>query len=117
MLLERRLLYILKSPNKQLTHTFVYFVISLQSRFYTLTPISVFYVDIYSSSLGLFKIDLVVSLLLATIRQYFISELSLPLRWLRVTFVLNTLIALKELFFRPVTQPKDLISIKDLMIL
>ena len=50
----------LKSPNKQLMHTFVHFVISLKSRFYTLTPISVFYVDIYSSSLRLFKIDLVV---------------------------------------------------------
>ena len=28
--------------------------------------------------------------------------LCLSLSWLRVTFVLNTLIALKELFFRPV---------------
>ena len=93
----------LKSANKQLTHTFVHFVISLQSRFYILTPISVFYVDFYSSSLRLFKIDLVISLLPATNRQYFILVLSLPLRWLHVTFVLNTLIALKELFFRTVT--------------
>ena len=34
--------------------------------------------------------------------------LSLPLRWLRVTVVLNTMIALHELFIRPVTWPKDL---------
>ena len=39
-------------------------------------------------------IDPVVSLMLA---------LSLPLRWLRVTVVLNTMIALNELFIRPVT--------------
>ena len=68
VLLERGLPYTLKSPNKQLTHTFLHFVISLQSRFCTLAPISVFFVDIYSSSLRLFKIDLVVSLLLATRR-------------------------------------------------
>ena len=49
------------------------------------------------------QIDPVVSVLAATNRQYFILALSLPLHWLRVTFVLNTLIALKELFFRPVT--------------
>ena len=41
----------LKSPNKQLMHTFLHFVVSLQGRFYTLALISVFYVDIYSSSL------------------------------------------------------------------
>ena len=58
--------------------------------------------NIYSYSLSLFKIDPVVSVLPATNQQYFILALSLPLRWLRVTFVLNTLIALKELFFRPV---------------
>ena len=55
------------------------------------------------SYLRLFKINLVVSLLPATNRQYFILVLSLPSRWPHVTFVLNTLIALKELFFRPVT--------------
>ena len=103
MLLERGLPYTLKSPNKQLTHTFLHFVLRLQSRFYTLAPISVFYVDIYSSSLRLFKIDLAISLLPATQQQYFILLLCLLLRWFRVTFVLNTLIALKELFFRPVT--------------
>ena len=70
---------------------------NLHSRFYTLAPISMFYVDIYSSSLRLFKIDLVVSLLPASHRQYFILVLSLPLLWLRVTFVLNTLVALKKL--------------------
>ena len=49
-------------------------------------------------------IDPVVSLQPATHRQYFMLALSLPLRWLRVTFVLNTmLIALNELFIRPVT--------------
>ena len=80
-------------------HTFFHFVVSLQSIFYTLGLIFVFDVNIYSHSLRLFKIDPVVSLLAATIRQYII----LALRWLRVTFVLHTLIALKELLFRPVT--------------
>jgi hypothetical protein len=54
-------------------------------------------------SLRLFKIDPVVSPLPATHQQYFILALPLPLRWLRITFVLDTLIALKELLFRPVT--------------
>ncbi len=84
-------------------HTFLHFMVSLQSTFYTLGLIFVFDVNIYSHSLRLFEIDPVVSLLAATIRQYIILALSLPLRWLRVTFVLHTLIALKELFFRPVT--------------
>ena len=75
-------------------HIFLHFVVSLQSRFYTLALIFVFDVNIYSSSLRLFKIDPVVSVLPATNRQYFILALSLPLRWLRITFVLNTLIAL-----------------------
>ena len=35
ILLERGLPYTLKSPNKQLMHTFLHFVVSLQSRFYT----------------------------------------------------------------------------------
>jgi hypothetical protein len=48
----------------------------------------------------LFKIDPVVSLLQATHRQYFIVALSLPLRRLRVTFVLNTLIVLKRVIFQ-----------------
>ena len=91
----------LKSLNKQLMYTFLHFVVTLQSRFYTLGLIFVFDVTIYSYTLRLFKIDPVVSVLPATNRQYFILALSLPLRWLRVTFVLNTLIALKELFFRP----------------
>ena len=94
-------IYTLKSLNKQLMYTFLYFVVTLQSRFYTLGLIFVFDVTIYSYTLRLFKIDPVVSVLPATNRQYFILALSLPLRWLRVTFVLNTLIALKELFFRP----------------
>ena len=84
-------------------HAFLHFVVSLQSILYTLGLIFVFDVNIYSYSLRLFKIDPVVSVLPATNRQYFILALSWPLRWLRVTFVLNTLIALKELFFRPVT--------------
>jgi hypothetical protein len=75
-------------------HTFLHFVVSLQSICYTLGLIFVFDVNIYSYSLRLFKIDSVVSLLPATIRQYFILALSLPLRWLRLTFVLNILIAL-----------------------
>jgi hypothetical protein len=103
ILLERGLLYTSKSSNKQLIHTFLHFVVSLQSIFHTLGLIFVFDVNIYSYSLRLFKIDPVVSLLPATIRQYFILALSLPLRWLRVTVVLNILIALKESFFRPVT--------------
>ena len=72
ILLERGLPYTLKSPNKQLMHIFLHFVVSLQSRFYTLALIFVFDVNIYSSSLRLFKIDPVVSLLPATNRQYFI---------------------------------------------
>ena len=81
---------------------------SLQRRFYTLAPISVLYVNIYSSSLRLFKTDLLVGLLSATHGQCLILVLCLLLSWLRVTFVLNTLIALKELFFRPVTWRKYL---------
>ena len=34
MLLEKGFPYTLKSPNKQLMHTFLHFVVSLQSRFY-----------------------------------------------------------------------------------
>ena len=98
ILLERGLPYTLKSPNKQLMHTFLHFVVSLQSRFYTLALVFVFDMNIYSPSLRLFKIHPVVSVLPATNRQYFTLALSLPLRWLRVTFVLNTLIALKEFF-------------------
>jgi hypothetical protein len=60
-------------------HTFLDFVVSLQSRFYTLALIFVFDVNIYSTSLRLFKSDTVVSLLPATHRQYFILVLSLPL--------------------------------------
>jgi hypothetical protein len=60
-------------------HTFLHFVESLQSIFYTcMGLIFVFDVNIYSYSLRLFKIDSVVSLLAATIRQYFILALSLP---------------------------------------
>ena len=108
ILLERQLPYTLKSANKQLTHALLHFVASLQRRFYTLAPIPVLYVSIYSSSLRLFKTDLLVSLLSATHGQCLILVLCLPLSWLRVTFVLNTLIALKELFFRPVTWRKYL---------
>ena len=53
-------------------------------------------------------IDPVVSLQPATHRHYFMLALSLLLRWLCVTFVLNTMIALNELFIRPVTEPKYL---------
>jgi hypothetical protein len=64
---------------------------------YTLTVsvMFVFDVNIYSSSLRLLKIEPVVCPLAATNRQSLILELTLPLRWLRITFVLNTLIALK----------------------
>ncbi len=95
ILLERgQLPYTLKSPNKQLMHRFLHFVVRLQSRFYTMALIFVLDVNIYSSSLRLFKIHPVVSLLLATNWQYLILALSLLLGWLRSTFVLNTLIAL-----------------------
>jgi hypothetical protein len=100
---ERGLSYTLKSPNKQLMHTFLHFVVSLQSRLYTLELTFVFDVKIYSSSLRLFESDPVESLLPATHRQYFIFALSFPFRCLRVTFVLNTLIVLKELFLSPET--------------
>ena len=103
ILLRKGLPYTLKSPNKQLMDTFLYFVVSLQSRFYTFVLFFVFNVYIYSSSLRLFMFDPVVSLQPATHRQYFMLALSLPLRRLRVTVVLNTMIALKELFIRPVT--------------
>ena len=79
----------LKSPNKQLMPTFLHFVVSLQSRFYTLALVFVFDMNIYYHSLRLFKIHPVVSLLLETNRQYFTLALSLPLRWLRITFVIN----------------------------
>jgi hypothetical protein len=103
MLLEKGLPYTLKSPNKQLMHTFLHFAVSLQRRFYQFRTVFVFNVYIYSSSSRLFKIDPLVSLQPATHRQSFMLALSLPLRWLRVTFVLNTTIALNELFFMPVT--------------
>ena len=86
ILLERELPYTLKSANKQLTHAFLHFVASLQRRFYTLAPISVLYLNIYYSSLRLFKTDLLVSLLSATHGQCLILVLCLPLSWLRVTF-------------------------------
>ena len=81
-------------------HTFLHFVVSLQSIFYTLGLIFVFDVNIYSHSLRLFKIDPVVSLLAAIIRQYFILALSLPLRWLCVTFVLHYLDRVKRVIFQ-----------------
>jgi hypothetical protein len=103
ILLGKGLPYTLKSPNKQLMDTFLYFVVSLQSRFYTFVLFSVFNVYIYSSSLRLFMIDPVVSFQPAPHRQYFMLALCLPLRWLCVTVVLNTMIALNKLFIRPVT--------------
>jgi hypothetical protein len=48
-------------------------------------------------------IDPVVCLQPATHWQYFMLALSLPLRLLRVTVVSNTMIALNELFIKPVT--------------
>jgi hypothetical protein len=77
-------------------HTFLHFVVGLQSIFCTLGLTFIFDVNIYFYSLRLFKIDVVVSVLPATNRHYFNLVLSLLLRWLCVTFVLNTLIALKE---------------------
>ena len=84
-------------------HTFQHFVhgkFTEQKKIYTLGLIFDFDVNIYSYSLTFSKIDPVVILLHATIRQYFILALSLPLRWLPVTFASNILVALKELFSR-----------------
>jgi hypothetical protein len=69
MLMEKGLPYTLKSPNKQLMHTFLHFAVGLQSRFYQFRTVFVFNVYIYSSSLRLFKIDPVVSLQPTTHRQ------------------------------------------------
>jgi hypothetical protein len=46
-------------------HTFLHFVVSLQSIFYTLALVFVFDMNIYSPNLRLFKIHPVVSLLLS----------------------------------------------------
>ena len=45
-----------------------------------------------------FKIDPVISLLPVTHGQYIILALSLPICWLRVTFVLNILVALRVIY-------------------
>ena len=99
---EGGLLYTFRSSNKQLSHRFLNFVVSLQSKFYTLAPTFVFDVNIYFSSSRLLTIDPSLSLLQATHRQYLILALSLPLRWLSATLVLSTLISLKESLYRPV---------------
>ena len=75
---------------------FLHFVVSLQSKFYSLAPTFVFDVNIYFSSSRLLTIDPSLSLLQAIHRQYLILALSLPLRWLSATLVLSTLISLKE---------------------
>ena len=99
---ERGLLYTFRSSNKQLNHRFLHFVVSLQSKFYTLAPTFVFDVNIYFSSSRLLTIDPSLSLLQAIHRQYLILALSLPLRWHSATLVLSTLISLKESLYRPV---------------
>ena len=80
-------LYTFRSSNKQLNHRFLHFVVSLQSKFYTLAPTFVFDVNIYFSSSRLLTIDPSLSLLQAIHRQYLILALSLPLRWLSATHV------------------------------
>ena len=99
---ERGLLYTFRSSNKQLNHRYIHFVVSLQSKFYTLASTFVFAVNIYFSSLRLLTIDPSLSLLQAIHRQYLILALSLPLRWLSATLVLSTLISLKGSLYRPV---------------
>ena len=99
---ERGLLYTFRSSNKQLNHRFLHFVVSLQSKFYSLAPTFVFDVNIYFSSSRLLTIDPSLSLLQAIHRQYLILALSLPLRWLSATPVLSKLISLKESLYRPV---------------
>ena len=61
-------------------------------------------------------IDPVVSLQPATHRQYFMLALSLPLRWFRVTVVLNTMIAFKRVIYQASDIAKRL-SINVLVIL
>ena len=68
-LFERGLLYTFRSSNKQLNHRFLYFVVSLQSKFYTLAPTFVFDVNIYPSSSRLLTTDLSFSFLQAIHRQ------------------------------------------------
>ena len=72
--------YTFRSSNKQLNHRFLHFVVSLQSKFYTLAPTFVFDVNNYFSSSRLLTIDPSLSLLQAIHRQYLILPLSLPLR-------------------------------------
>ena len=62
-------------------------------------------------------IDPVVSLQPATHRQYFVLALSLPLRWLRVTVVLNTMISCVK---RVIYQASDIakrLSINDVLVI
>ena len=91
------LLYTFRSSNKQLNHRFLHFVVSSQSKFYTLAPTFVFDVNIYFSSSRLLtiSIDPSLSLLQVIHRQYLILALPLPLRWLSATLVLSTLISLR----------------------
>ena len=96
----RGLLYTFRSSNKQLNHRFLHFVVSLQSKFYTLAPTFVFDVNIYFSSSKLLTIDPSLSLLQAIHRQYLILALSLSLRWLSATLVLSTLISLKRIIIQ-----------------
>ena len=72
--------------NKQLMHTFAHFFARLKTRFCTLASTFVFDVNIYSSSLRLFKTDNAMSSTSNPYGQYIILALSWPLRWLRVTF-------------------------------
>ena len=116
ILLGKGLPYTLKSPNKQLMDTFLYFVVRLQSRFYTFVLFFVFNMYIYSSSLRLFMIDPVVSLQPATHRQYFMLALSLPLRWLRVTVVFKYHDCVKRVIYQACDIAKRL-SINVLVIL
>ena len=103
---ERGLLYTFRSSNKQFNHRFLHFVVSLQSKFYTLAPTFVFDVNIYFSSWRLLTIHSSLSLLQAIHRQYLILALSLPLHRLSATLVLSTLISLKQSLYRPVTYRK-----------
>ena len=99
-------------------HTFPNFVVRLKNIFCILALIFVFDVNIYYTSSRLFKIDSVINLLTANHGQYVILVLSLQLRWFRVTFVLNTLTALKKLLFMPMTLSKvKRLSISVLVIL
>ena len=80
---ERGLLYTFRPSNKQLNHRFLLFVVSLQSKFYTLAPTFVFDVNIYFSTSRLLTIDPSLSLLqvITSTIFYFSTAFAVTLAW------------------------------------